>query len=150
MNIVITCPRYFSEINKLENLLKEYQVSLKSFSPIGQGFNSEEMKDLLQNATIAIVGDDEIDDYVVDNCKKLNLIIKWGVGIDNINISKDIPKVLNSPGDIYIDVAEHIVYLIGSFLRHIPYIHDKILNHDEWYKPIGNRLMNKNIGFVGY
>ena len=69
MNIVITCPRYFSEINKLENLLKEYQVSLKSFSPIGQGFNSEEMKDLLQNATIAIVGDDEIDDYVVITVK---------------------------------------------------------------------------------
>ena len=150
MNIVITCPRYFSEINKLENLLKEYQVSLESFSPIGQGFKSKEMIDCLKNATIAIVGDDEIDDYVVDKCKKLSLIIKWGVGVDNINISKDIPKVINSPGDIYIDVAEHIVYLIGSFLRHIPYIHDKILNHDEWYKPIGNRLMNKNIGFVGY
>ena len=72
------------------------------------------------------------------------------VFVVNINISKDIPKVLNSPGDIYIDVAEHIVYLIGSILRHIPNIHDKILNHDEWYKPTGNRLMNKNIGFVGY
>ena len=150
MNIVITCPRYFSEINKLENLLKEYQVSLESFSPTGQGFKSKEMKDCLQNATIAIVGDDEIDDFVIDNCKKLSLIIKWGVGVDNINISKDTPKVLNSPGDIYIDVAEHAVYLIGSLLKNIPNIHDKILNHDEWYKPTGNRLMNKNIGFVGY
>ena len=41
MNIVITCPRYFSEINKLENLLKEYQVSLESFSPTGHGFKSK-------------------------------------------------------------------------------------------------------------
>ncbi len=150
MNIVITCPRYFSEINKLENLLKKQQVSLESFSPTDQGFNSEEMKDYLQNATIAIVGDDEINDYVIDNCKKLNLIIKWGVGVDNINISKDTPKVLNSPGDIYIDVAEHTVYLIGALLKNIPSIHDKILNSHEWHKPTGNRLMNKNIGFVGY
>ena len=150
MNIVITCPRYFSEINKLENLLKKYQVSLESFSPKGQGFNSKEMKDCLQNATIAIVGDDEIDDYVIDNCKKLDLIIKWGVGVDNINISKELPKVLNSPGDLYIDVAEHTIYLIGSLLKNIPNIHDKILNYHEWHKPTGNRLMNKNIGFLGY
>ena len=59
------------------------------FSPTGQGFNSREMKKHLKNATIAVVGDDEIDDSVSENCEKLSLIIKWGVGIDNIKISKD-------------------------------------------------------------
>ena len=150
MKIVITCPRYFSEVKNLENLLEDYQVTLELFSPTGQGFNSREMKKHLKNATIAVVGDDEIDDSVSENCEKLSLIIKWGVGIDNIKISKDVPKVFNSPGDLYIDVAEHIVYLIGSLLRHIPNIHNKILNYNEWYKPAGNRLMNKSIGFVGY
>ncbi len=150
MSIVITCPRYFSEVENLNELImnKEYPVEL--ITPKGQGFDAKEMKKNLRNSKIAVVGDDEINDDVINSCQKLELIIKWGVGTDNINISTNSPKVLNTPGDIYIDVAEHVIYLIGSLLKQIPYIHKELLVNTEWNKPIGTRLMNKNLGFIGF
>ena len=150
MNIVVTCPRYFSEVNNLNSLLIEKDVSIDSVKPDGQGFSLNEMKVHLKDASIAIVGDDQIDDSLLDECKKLDLIIKWGAGVDNINITKAKPKVLNSPGDIYKDVAEHTVFLIGALLKNIPEIHNKILLNNIWYKPTGKRIMNKDIGFIGF
>ncbi len=150
MNIVITCPRYFSELDNLNNLLSKHNVKIDFMEPNGQGFSLDEMKLNLKDASIAVVGDDQIDDSLLDECKNLKLIIKWGAGVDNIEITKKEPKVLNSPGDIYKDVAEHTVFLIGSLLKNIPEIHHQILVNNLWHKPTGTRIMNKNIGFIGF
>jgi len=150
MNIVLTCPRYFPELNHINNLLRKHDVKIDFKKPDGQGFLLNEMKLFLKDASIAIVGDDQIDDSLLDECKNLDLIIKWGAGVDNINITKTEPKVLNSPGDIYKDVAEHTVFLIGSLLKNIPEIHQKVLNNNLWHKPTGTRIMNKDIGLIGF
>jgi len=153
MNIVITCPRYFSEIEHLKSKLSD-DFQLDYFAPIDQGFSANEMKDKLSNATIAIIGDDEINDNVLSNSYDLKLLIKWGVGTDNIDIeSKDTYpnlQIFNSPADIYIDVAEHVIFLIGSLYKKIPTIHNHIREQDKWSKPIGTRLYGKNIGIIGY
>ncbi len=150
MNIVVTCPRYFPELNHINNLLRKHDVKIDFKKPDGQGFLLNEMKLFLKDASIAVVGDDQIDDSLLDECKNLDLIIKWGAGVDNINITNTEPKVLNSPGDIYKDVAEHTVFLIGSLLKNIPEIHLKVLNNNLWHKPTGTRIMNKDIGLVGF
>ena len=150
MSIVITCPRYFSEVDNLKKLIMNSEYKIELATPKGQGFDAKEMKKNLQNAKIAVIGDDEINDDVINSCPNLELIIKWGVGTDNINISTNFPTVLNTPGDIHIDVAEHVIYLIGSLLKQIPYIHKELLINSEWNKPIGSRLKNKNIGFIGF
>ena len=150
MKITVTCPRYFSEIKNLENNLNDKKYLVESFKPTGQGFNAKEMIKNLENSQIAIIGDDEINDDVVTSCQNLELIIKWGVGVDNINISNDFPTILNTPSDIYIDVAEHVIYLIGSLLKDIPNIHKDLVTNGNWSKPTGSRLMGKNVGFIGY
>ena len=150
MKITVTCPRYFSEIKNLENNLNDKKYLVELFKPTGQGFNAKEMMKNLENSQIAIIGDDEINDDVVTSCQNLELIIKWGVGIDNISISNDFPTVLNTPSDIYIDVAEHVIYLIGSLLKDIPNIHKDLVTNGNWSKPTGSRLMGKNVGFIGY
>ena len=90
----------------------------------------------------------------MSNCTELNLLIKWGVGIDNIEIKniENYPNltILNSPTDIYIDVAEHIIFLIGSLYKKIPLIDFNLRTNGSWSKPIGNRLSGKNIGVIGY
>ncbi len=150
MNIVVTCPRYFSEIKNLDSLLSKQDANIDYIEPLGQGFSLNEMKSNLQDASIAVVGDDQIDDSILEECKNLELIIKWGAGVDNINIKGTKPKILNSPGDIYLDVAEHTVFLIGALLKNIPAIHNQILLNNIWAKPVGTRIMNKNVGFIGF
>lgn len=153
MNIVITCPRYFSEIGVLKSKISN-DFHIDYFTPLNQGFSADEMKDKLSNATIAIIGDDEINDNVLSNSNDLKLLIKWGVGTDNIDIeSKDTYpnlQLFNSPADIYIDVAEHVIFLIGSLYKKIPNIHYQITKQDKWPKPIGTRLHGKNVGIIGY
>ena len=150
MNIVVTCPRYFSEIKNLDSLLSKQDANIDYIEPLGQGFSLNEMKSNLQDASIAVVGDDQIDDSILEECKNLELIIKWGAGVDNINIKGTKPKILNSPGDIYLDVAEHTVFLIGALLKNIPAIHNQILLNNIWAKPVGTRIMNKDVGFIGF
>lgn len=150
MKIVVTCPRYFSEINNLNILLSKHDISIEYIEPMGQGFSLNEMKSNLKDASIAVVGDDHINDSILEECQNLELIIKWGAGVDNIDITGTKPKILNSPGDIYIDVAEHTVFLIGSLLKNIPEIHHQIVLNNSWAKPTGTRIMNKDVGFIGF
>ncbi|MAV05167.1 MAG: hypothetical protein CMC31_05890 [Flavobacteriaceae bacterium] len=152
MKIVITCPRYFSEIENLENILSNQEVSIKKHNPKNQGFNYQEMEYLLKDADVAIIGDDYINREIVKNLPNLKLIIKWGVGTDNIEIDKNSsnPIILNSPADIYLDVAEHTVFLIGALFKKIPFINDQIKNKHLWTKPVGNRIAKKNVGLIGY
>ena len=152
MKIVITCPRYFSEIENLKNILSNQDVSIVKHNPKNQGFNYQEMEYLLKDADVAIIGDDYINKKIVKNLSNLKLIIKWGVGVDNIEIDKNSSnlKILNSPADIYLDVAEHTVFLIGALLKKIPFINDQIKNKHLWAKPVGNRIAKKNVGLIGY
>ena len=90
----------------------------------------------------------------MSNSHDLKLLIKWGVGTDNIDIeSKDTHtnlQIFNSPADIHIDVAEHVIFLIGSLYKKIPFIHNQIKEEAKWSKPIGTRLYGKNVGIIGY
>ncbi len=153
MNIIVTCPRYFSEIEVLKSEISD-KYKIDYFTPEDQGFSADEMKKNLFGANIAIIGDDQINDDILSDCTELSLIIKWGVGIDNIEIkNKEIyPNltILNSPADIYIDVAEHIIFLIGSLYKKIPIIDYNMRTPGIWSKPIGKRLAGKNIGIIGY
>ena len=49
MSIVITCPRYFSEVENLKKLITNKEYSIELATPKGQGFDALEMKKNLQN-----------------------------------------------------------------------------------------------------
>ena len=151
MNIVVTCPRYFSEIDNLRNQLGD-KVNITHHNPENQGFSALQMESLLKDADIGVIGDDYVTDQTIENLKNLKLIVKWGVGVDNIDINKNrsYPIIKNSPADIHIDVAEHTVFLIGLLYKKIHIIHDQIKKKNLWPKPTGNRISNKSIGLIGY
>ena len=123
MNIVVTCPRYFSEIDNLRNQLGD-KVNITHHNPENQGFSALQMESLLKDADIGVIGDDYVTDQTIENLKNLKLIVKWGVGVDNIDINKNrsYPIIKNSPADIHIDVAEHTVFLIGLLYKKIHFL----------------------------
>ena len=73
MNIVVTCPRYFSEIDNLNNLLSKHDIKIIQHNPENQGFNELQMESLLKGADIAVVGDDQIDDSLIDEFTKFKI-----------------------------------------------------------------------------
>ena len=99
-----------------------------------------------------ICGDDEITKKVIDKAKKLQVISKWGTGIDSID--KDYAKkknisIFNTPGAFTTSVAQHGVALMFAILRNIVFNHIDILEKN-WSKRTCYTVETKKIGIIGF
>jgi D-3-phosphoglycerate dehydrogenase len=89
----------------------------------------------------------------IDNCPDLKLIIRGGVGIDNIDVeyakSKNI-MVRNTPEASSVAVAELVFALMLSIQRNIVRAHNTTKNK-EWIKKQlkGKELYGKTLGLLG-
>jgi D-3-phosphoglycerate dehydrogenase len=150
--IISTCPRTSVNFNDFELLANKYGYQFIESFPTGQGYRSVEMKSILSDAHICIVGDDEIDDQVFNSCTQLKYIIKWGSGIDQIDkvsASRHTIKVDNTPEILGKYVAEYTLGLIISSLRKIHTNHINMKNNT-WDKDNGVSLFNKTVGILGF
>ena len=90
---------------------------------------------------------------VIDVTNKLKLIVRGGVGVDNIDVkaaeAKGI-KVMNTPSASTPSVAEHTFALLLSLIRSIPQT-DNSMKAGKWEKKKfeGVELYNKTLGLIG-
>jgi phosphoglycerate dehydrogenase-like enzyme len=152
MKIVSTCKRTSENLEDFIKLSKELNFEYIEIFPKNQGFTSNQMMDNLEDSTICIVGDDIIDKKVIDSAKQLKYIIKWGAGIDQIDVEYANTKnitVSNTPNILGKYVAEFVLGLIVSSLRKITQNHIN-MKSGLWDKTIGESLYSKTVGFFGY
>lgn len=109
----------------------------------------------LSNADVLIVrSKTKVTEELIKNAKKLKLVIRAGVGIDNIDIkaceNKGI-KVLNTPAASSNAVAELALGHILSAFRHIAKAHWQMKNKI-WDKKslVGREIEGKTLGIIGY
>ncbi len=90
---------------------------------------------------------------IIDAAKKLKVIGRAGVGLDNIDVeyakSKGI-KVLNTPGATSISVAELTIGLILAVMRKVAY-GDREMRNGAWPKKKckGIEMYGKTLGIIG-
>jgi D-3-phosphoglycerate dehydrogenase len=102
---------------------------------------------------IIVRGRTKIDKEILENAKKLKVIVRAGIGLDNIDLdhcsSKNI-KVFNTPLAPVSSVAELTICLILSLLRNF-YEANRSLKEGKWLKKdlIGYQLKGKTVGIVG-
>ena len=114
-------------------------------------------KDLTEAATdvdILVVRSTIVNEATINNSKNLNLIIRAGSGVNNINIQAANKKgiyVTNCPGMNAVAVAELTIGLMISLDRSIPNnvsdFHNGIWNKDKYSK--GKGLKGKTLGIIG-
>ncbi|MBN1643279.1 MAG: phosphoglycerate dehydrogenase [Dehalococcoidales bacterium] len=111
---------------------------------------------------LAIIGDYEglivrsasqVTAQVIEAGKKLMVIGRAGVGIDNIDVNAATQKgivVVNAPTGNTISAAEHTIGLMMSLARHIPNANAS-LKGGQWLKSkyTGIEVRNKTIGIIG-
>lgn len=95
----------------------------------------------------------KISANAIASAKKLKVIGRAGVGIDNINITEATRRgvvVLNTPDINTISAAEHTLGLMLSISRNIHLGHLSLLN-GLWnrHELVGSELRNKTVGIVG-
>ena len=90
---------------------------------------------------------------VIDAGKKLRVIGRAGVGVDNVDVPYATEKgilVMNTPSANIISAAEHSLAMIMSLARMIPWAHASV-HKGEWKRNIftGIELYGKTLGIIG-
>jgi len=90
---------------------------------------------------------------VIKASKKLKIIARAGVGVDNVDVDAATEKgimVVNAPQSTSITVAEHTMGIMLSLVRNIS-IADKSVKAGKWEKSkfMGSELAGKTLGVIG-
>ncbi len=89
----------------------------------------------------------------LENPGKLRVIVRAGVGVDNIDLGAATRKgilVMNTPGGNTVSTAEHTITLMMSLARHIPSA-EASFRAGKWERTkfVGTQLAGKTLGVVG-
>ena len=115
----------------------------------------EEVIEVVRDADVILFTDVSMNADFLAKLEKCKLIIRYGIGYDNIDINAAAEKgiiVCNAPNYGVIDVAEHAVSLMLSCTKRLTYMSDCIRDKMWSTGDMGSsrRIYGKTIGFVGF
>lgn len=116
-----------------------------------------EQEELIERVTdfdaLVVRSATKVTKEVLEGAKKLRLIVRAGVGLDNIDLEaakgKGI-KVVNTPEAPSVAVAELVMGLMLAWARNIPQA-DASMRQGRWEKSklVGTELRGKTLGMIG-
>ena len=126
------------------------------------GFPVDEVSGLTEDELCAKIGDydaliirsgTKVTKKVIDAAKKLRVIGRAGVGVDNIDVPYATDKgilVMNTPSANILSAAEHSCAMLLAVARNIPFAHES-MHTGEWKrsKYTGVELNGKVLGIIG-
>jgi len=119
---------------------------------LGRTMTEAEIIDYAKHDVVGIIiGVDPLSASVLEQCKDLKVISKYGVGMDNIDLDKAKElgiKVKNAVGTNNISVAEQAIALMFSISRNIPSIASGV-KAGGWGRVIGSEVTGKKLGLFG-
>ncbi len=116
-----------------------------------QPLSAERLADLIPGFHAAILGLDECDARVLGRADALEVISRFGVGVDRIDLCAAAARgiaVTTTPGANAVAVAELTVGLLFSLARAIPQ-HAAAAWSGDWSRTAGWELTGKTLGIVG-
>lgn len=148
--IKVTSPS-FSRSEYLKSELKSYFPS-SEFNEEGREYNLESLVSYLEGADGAIIGLDEINKEVVSRLNGIQIISKFGVGLDNIDQYACKEKGIHvgwTPGVNKRSVSELILSLMIGQCRNVYRSSNLLKDEGKWKKEGGYQLSEKTVGIVG-
>lgn len=145
------CSTSFVKNKQLCDLARKHLPSNQLKFGTSQLMTGKDLAIFLTDCEAALIGSEKIDGALLDQCKKLKIISKYGVGLDNIDLEackKLGIQVCHSPGINAAGVAEHTLALILNLLHNVNLTHEK-LKSGNWLKDGGVMLRGKTCQIVG-
>lgn len=147
--LVSTIP--FGEVSKEPiELLEANDIEIIR-NPYGRIMTTEELIPLIRDADYFIAGLEQVTPHVLDEAKKLKIISRVGVGVDNIpfdETNKRGIQVTYTPDPTTQPVAELAVGLLIDCARRFSAI-DRDIRTGLWPKYMGALIRGKTIGVIG-
>ena len=139
----------------------DYSLEKETFEKAGASFtvtyfkDTEDFKALVKGRDVIMFNDAPITKEIIDSMDNCKMIIRDGIGYDNVDLKAAGEKgiyVCNSPCYGVYDVAEYAFSLMLASCKHIP-LADKCTREGAW-SPLAtgkvHRLLNKTLGVVGF
>ena len=147
---VAVCSRSFSKnLTLRKELLNQYKKV--TFNDEGLKLQGDSLIAFLRDHQKAITALETIDDYVLSQLPELNVISKFGVGIDMIDvkaISKYGKKFGWTGGVNKRSVSELVISFAIALLRHVPASNREVIS-GTWRQHVGGQLSGRTIGVIG-
>ncbi len=121
------------------------------FNPTGHMLAGAELAEFLAGGLAAIMGLETIDAALIDANPQLEVISKFGVGMDNVDLAHCAKRgvaVLSSPGVNAFAVAELTLGFMIASARRIA-ISTHYLKTGRWVKNGGMQVFGKKVGLIG-
>ncbi|MBF2759286.1 MAG: 3-phosphoglycerate dehydrogenase [Ectothiorhodospiraceae bacterium AqS1] len=131
-------------------------IHAKALDPKTQDGERKRLDALVAHADYAISGQIAVDARTLKAGKRLKLLHKWGVGVDNLDLEAARAlgiRVARTTGSNALPVAEFALGLILATLRNIPQGH-RALNEGRWEQSSAGGtpflLSGKTVGMIGF
>lgn len=121
---------------------------------VKKGISKEELLEVIPEYDGIIVRSaTKVTREVIDRGKKLKIIGRAGIGLDNVDVEYATKKgiiVMNTPFGNTITTAEHAIALMFALARKIA-LADRLMKEGKWEKKKleGVELFNKTLGIIG-
>lgn len=145
---VLVCENLSSKGLEMLSQEKEFNVDVET------GLTPERLLEIIpQYDAMTIRSETKVTAAVLGRAQKLKLIIRAGIGVDNIDVKAATQRgivVMNAPSGNMITTAEHTISMLLSLCRHIPQA-TASLKKGEWAKKkfTGIEAFGKTIGIIG-
>ena len=147
---VAVCSRTFYKNLYLRNELKKLKKIIK-FNKTNKTLRNKELSDFIGDSEITIIGLEIINKSIINKLPNLKTIIKYGVGLDKIDLNylkKKNIKLIYFPGFNKRSVSELVLGYILAKSRNL-YEHFKETKNKNWENKTGNLVTKKKIGIIG-
>ncbi len=149
--ILITPKSFKAYKNKAYAIIEEQGYEIIENST-GRTLSENEIVDFAKQDVVGIiVGIDPLPASVLEKCKDLKAVSKYGVGMDNIDMDKARElgiSVNNAVGTNNVSVAELAIGLMFTLSRHIVQCAGEVKN-GIWERVMGFELTGKKLGLIG-
>jgi D-3-phosphoglycerate dehydrogenase len=111
----------------------------------------DEVQELLRDKDAYLPGAELITAQAIDEAKRLRVIARFGVGVDNIDLeaaTRNGIVVTNAAGANRDAVAELVVGLMIGIARSIPWS-DRQMRDANWVIPVGKPVAETTLGLIG-
>ena len=138
-----------------EEGLKVFKDSKELTVDVKTDLKPDALKEIIKDYDALVVRSaTKVTADVIAAAKKLKVIGRAGVGLDNVDLAAATQKgiiVMNTPGGNTISTAEHTFSMILSLSRNIPQANAS-MKKGEWKRSkfMGVELYNKVLGIVGF
>ena len=148
--VLVSCPLISDSIDEYADEFRAHDIEY-DVADVDQHMSEEELLEVIDRYHGIIAGDDHLTARVLEAADDLQIIAKWGIGMDSIDreAARDLDiTVQNTPGAFASEVATVVMGYAIMLTRQLHRV-DSAVRQGQWYCPRGRSLAGKTFGVVG-